>query len=210
MTAWASLILSSASLVIALLTFYRVEMRGPDISVVAPLDPRQRARPAHGTWPGGLPQPHTVACRLLFVNEGPRAGLVEALRFEPVAFLPHPPRILRASLSQLHDGQGRAVVMPVVIRDGEVEPKSVTLEFGVSTTQAGALMDLDHDLRELTAARITYSYTTWRRTFLGRLQLCHRRGHVEIDLALVRDQARSIWAASADYRDALAVIDGRG
>jgi hypothetical protein len=205
---WPALLISSASLVISLLTFYRVEMRGPHITVTSPLENRQKYLADRGTWSGGFPTPQVIEVRLLIANDGPRAGLLESFNVDAVEFLPHQPRIMRAASSVLLQSR-RGFVLPLVVRDGEIVPAMVDLEITTANTNPGHQEQLAHDLRELTRLRVGYSYTSWRRRWLGRLRAVRERRHVDIDLADLQAAARKVFAERPDYRRALDILDGR-
>jgi hypothetical protein len=205
----ASLLIAAASLIISLLTFYRVEMRGPKISVTAPLANRQSDLTTNCVWTGAFPRPHVIMVRLLIVNEGPRSGLLESIIFSEPHFLPHRPRILRATVSGLGDPELKGELRPpVVVRDGDISVVTPIIEITTSSTEPDQRDQLAHDLLELTGVRLSYRYTSWRRSILGRLRTVETRGHVDIGLADVRNAALRAFTQHPFSESALAILSG--
>jgi hypothetical protein len=77
----------------------------------------------------------------------------------------------------------------------------VDLEITTANTNPGHQEQLAHDLRELRGLRVGYSYTSWRRRWLGRLRAVRERRYVDIDLADLQAAARKMgWITSPAAR----------
>jgi hypothetical protein len=156
--AFASLVVSFASFAIAART-----LRGPDIKL----------RPPHvgdvvqtGVWSGeGFPRPWHMQCRLLLVNQGRRAGVLEE-------FLPQPitvdwkgprPQNLTVSVSEpylLRDDGGSPLGTPLVVKDGEIIVVRLDLTLGLMRTGPyNPSHQFAADLRRLRGVRVGFTYT---------------------------------------------------
>jgi hypothetical protein len=210
MMEWTALLIAASSLLIALLTFYRVELRGPSISVRPPLANQKQYRPHRGTWTGGFPSPQVMDVQLLIINEGARAGVLESFTVKRLEFMPHQPRILRAEATQLwHPGprKGLAVELPAAVRDGDIIPAYINVSVSAWPPPPEAHLDqVAHDLRELTGIRVHYTYSSWRRRMFGGSQVVETRAQVDVGLEELRAAALKVFGERDEYKSALDIL----
>jgi hypothetical protein len=195
----AALVVSAASLALAALTFYLLELRGADIIVRQQLETGARYNKERGVWQGDGFFKATIECRLLIANEGRRPGVLEAFVLGTPSFAPHRPRMLRVHLHTTHGEDSNEIRPPIILSDGGMLSAVVPIELSPGTTKGDFVQACAHDLREIDHIVVPFDYT-----YTSHGVVYRRSGSASAPLRDVRDDARTIWkeiaAAQAAYR----------
>ncbi len=199
------MVLSAASLTVSWLAFYRVQMRGPRIILRPPVT---RATELQTATNNLLPS-FQVQFRLLIVNEGPRAGVLEAFADEPLIYRWIGPRVPSRyqliMLGGLGDERG-GIQYPVPVNDGEIKRAWFHLHYGPLTTHV-SLNQVAKDLRGLDAVAVEFPYLV--STKRGVRQ---RWGVVRWDFVAAKEQIASQWfdqrRAVPEAERAVAILRG--
>lgn len=195
----AALWISVASLAISIITFYLLEIRGPDITIHE-LEREARYKKDLSTWIADGSFRAVIECRLLVANEGRKAGVVQKLVFGVPTFAPHQPRALRALAHPPHDENGNEIRAPFVLQDGALLSAVVAIDLVVDRDR-DFQQRCAYDLRELDSVSVPFIYA-----FTSHGSLRQRRGLATVPLEEVRRAVLESWRDMPDARTGFRIL----
>jgi hypothetical protein len=196
---WAALLLSAASLSLSALTFYLMEVRGPDITITQQLEIGARYSANRSVWIKDGSFKAVVECRLLIANQGRRPGILETFTLGAPSFSPQNPKLLTAHAIRPHGEDGNEIRPPIILRDGAMLSAVVAVELSPGDKNGDFVQRSAHDLRELHSVVLPFRYA-----YASRGVVLRKYGSASLPLAAVRDAAHTNWRempdAQAGYR----------
>jgi hypothetical protein len=195
----AALVLSAASLAVAALTFYLLELRGADITIRQQHDTGSQYSKQRSVWQGNGSFSAVIECRLLIANEGRRPGVLETLTLGKPSFSPHHARMLRANLHKTHTENGNELRLPTMVRDGDLVSAVVPIELSPGAIKADFVQQCAYDLRELDSINVPFQYS-----YSSHGVVYRKSGSATAPLVDFCLHAREVWkeqpAAQGGYR----------